>query len=74
MLPGMDGFTFAEWLRQQEGCERLPVVVLSAMTLGPEERERLHDALVGQIWSKGSATLSAVLRRVGELLDQLERP
>lgn len=40
MMPGMDGLTFIECIREQSALATVPLIVISAM---PEER--LHEAL-----------------------------
>jgi len=43
MMPEMDGFEFLERLRTEEKWQRIPVVVLSAMELTPEQIRHLND-------------------------------
>jgi adenylate cyclase len=41
MMPRMDGFQFVEALRAKPGMAGIPIVVLTAMELGDQERRRL---------------------------------
>jgi len=45
VMPEMDGFTFVHELRKRPGCETIPVVVISAMDLTAEDRERLNGSV-----------------------------
>ena len=63
-MPVMDGFAFLQELRRRPGCERVPVVVLSALDLTNEDRRRLRGAT--QILNKGST-------RMTDLVDKLRR-
>ena len=51
MMPTMDGFTFIAELRQQEEWRTIPIVVLTAKDLTPEERQWLNGS-VAQILLK----------------------
>ena len=64
-MPVMDGFEFLRALRERPGCERVPVVVLTAMDLSLEDRSRLRGA--NQVLNKGDTDmreLAEKLRRV----------
>ena len=57
-MPVMDGFTFLERLREREGCDHLPVVVLTALHLTRDDRRRLQGT--SQILNKGDVSLRAL--------------
>jgi CheY-like chemotaxis protein len=61
LMPGMDGLSFLDALRRDARHLRLPVVVVTAKDLTPEEAERL------------GADGSIVLRKGDELARELER-
>jgi CheY-like chemotaxis protein len=52
-MPGVDGFEVVERLRADPSTARIPVVILTAKTLEPGERERL-SARVAHMAAKGS--------------------
>jgi len=66
MMPGMDGFTFLAEKQQQPAWSPIPVIVLTARDLSPEDRERLRQAQVAAVLQKG-------LYSKGELLDEIRR-
>jgi PAS domain S-box-containing protein len=61
LMPGMDGLAFLDALRRDARHVRLPVVVVTAKDLSPEEAERL------------GADGSILLRKGDELTRELER-
>jgi len=66
MLPEMDGFEFITALRQNPAWQSIPVVVVTAMNLTPEERRRLNGS-IEQILQKG-ATQAGLLHQVRDLV------
>ncbi len=67
MMPEMDGFEFLTELRKREGCERIPVVVITAKDLTPEDRRRLNGQ-VTRILQKTATTREEMLTEVRHLL------
>ena len=61
MMPEVDGWTVADKMRDNPQWARIPVIVVTAADLGPEERERL--AHCAGLYSK-SGGLEAVIREV----------
>jgi PAS domain S-box-containing protein len=53
MMPEVDGFTFIEELRRDARYRSLPIVVVTAKDLTPEDRERLHGH-VDRVLQKGA--------------------
>jgi threonine synthase len=43
MMPGMDGFAVLEALKADERLRRIPVLVITARSLAPEEQARLRQ-------------------------------
>ena len=46
MMPEMDGFQLLESLRGDDGLSKIPIVVLTAKDLSPEEREQLSGRVL----------------------------
>jgi CheY-like chemotaxis protein len=67
MMPEMDGFAFLEALRQQDAWRSIPVVVVTAIDLTPEDRQRLNG-YVEQILQKGAYSREELLREVRNLV------
>jgi CheY-like chemotaxis protein len=63
MMPTMDGFAFIAELRQREEWRTIPVVVLTAKELTPEERQRLNGS-VAQILTKSAYSREDMLEEV----------
>ncbi len=66
-MPVMDGFAFLHALREQPGCEHIPVVVLTARDLSAEDRHHLDSA--DRVSSKGAARLRAIAVQLRSLAD-----
>ncbi|MFD0587408.1 MHYT domain-containing protein [Paenibacillus sp. GCM10027627] len=69
MMPEMDGFTFIEELRMREAWRTIPVVVLTAKTLTPEDRKKLNG-YVQNIVQKGAFSPQALLEEIKSYLDR----
>jgi signal transduction histidine kinase/CheY-like chemotaxis protein/HAMP domain-containing protein len=67
MMPEMDGFTFVAELRQQEAWQSIPVVVVTAKDLTPEDCQRLNG-YVERILQKGAHSREKLLREVRDLV------
>jgi CheY-like chemotaxis protein len=67
MMPEMDGFAFLEALRQQDAWRSIPVVVVTAMDLTPEDRQRLNG-YVEQILQKGAYSHEELLHEIQLLI------
>jgi len=67
MMPEMDGFTFLTELRQTTAWQEIPVIVISAKELTPEDRLWLNGA-VKAILQKGAYTCETLLQHVRELV------
>lgn len=73
-LPDMDGFSILETLKADERTCEVPVVIVSAKSLTPEEWERLHGH-TESIWQKGRFSARELIKHVVEVLgDQVEPP
>jgi PAS domain S-box-containing protein len=62
-MPNMDGFEFAEAMRSDPRWQDIPIVVLTARTLTPEDRQRLNGN-VQRVLSKGGLDRVGLLREI----------
>ncbi|MEB3264910.1 MAG: Cache 3/Cache 2 fusion domain-containing protein [Synechococcus sp.] len=67
MMPEMDGLEFVELLRSTPEGETIPVIVLSAKVLTPEDQLRLNGR-VQTVISKGSLKRSELIEQIDGLL------
>ncbi len=67
MMPEMDGFAFLEALREREQWREIPVAVITAKELTPDDHRRLNGG-VAQIVSKGRGRSRDVLNEVRTLV------
>src|SRR5439155_6382420 len=67
MMPEMDGFQFVDELRKQPDWRDIPIVVVTAKDLTPEERLRLNGH-VGIVLQKGAYQSEELLRETGRLV------
>jgi CheY-like chemotaxis protein len=65
MMPEMDGFEFVAELRRNPAWRDLPIVVITALDLTPEERARLNGH-VEKILRKDASTREELLAQVRE--------
>lgn len=69
MMPEMDGFELVHQLRQNEQWRSIPVIILTAKSITPEDRQKLNGE-VSKIFEKGSYQRSILFDEVGRLLDE----
>jgi len=69
MMPGMDGFQVLEALKADEDLARIPVIVVTAKELTPNERARLNDH-IQRLLQKGEFTDEDLLREILEAIDR----
>ncbi len=67
MMPQIDGFEFIIQLRQHKNCSSIPVVVLTAKDITPEDRLWLSNR-VDTVFQKGSYTRNELLTELRQLL------
>jgi signal transduction histidine kinase/DNA-binding response OmpR family regulator len=70
MMPEMDGFEFLENLRKHEIWRSIPVVVVTAMELSSEDRQRLNGQ-VQQVLQKGAHSRESLLAEVRSLVHSI---
>jgi len=71
MMPEMDGFEFAEQLRENKEWLDIPVVVITAKDLTSEDHNRLKGN-VEAIMQKGSYSKDELLSEVGQRIKKLK--
>jgi len=67
MMPELDGFGFAERLRAEPAWRTIPVLVITAKDLTPEERMKLNG-WVEQVLQKGAYSREELLADVRALV------
>jgi len=67
MMPEMDGFEFADRVRQRPEWRLIPIVVVTAKDLSAKERRRLNRS-VESILQKASGTREALLKQMRDLV------
>ncbi|MGH2523028.1 MAG: threonine synthase [Anaerolineales bacterium] len=72
-MPAMDGFTLLESLRQDKRTRDIPVVVVSAKDITPEERQRL-EGHIEALYQKGSLSPKALVENVVRVVAPGHRP
>jgi threonine synthase len=77
MMPEMDGFAVMDAIKSDPRTTHIPVVIVSAKTLMPEERQRLQG-YAESVWQKGSFSardlVSHVVGLVEENAESLDAP
>jgi CheY-like chemotaxis protein len=71
LMPGMDGFHVVEAIRQKEAWRHIPIWIVTAKDLAPEDRQRLHGRIQAVVSKDqvGRDGLRARLRRLGLLAE-----
>jgi DNA-binding response OmpR family regulator len=67
MMPEMDGFEFMDKLRTRPDCRGVPVIVITAKDLTPEDHQRLNGE-VSRIMRKGATSAEQLLAEVRAIL------
>jgi len=73
MMPEMDGFEFANRLREESGLADIPVVILTAKELTREDRIKLHNR-VKAIFQKGAYGQEKLLTEIRKWLHGIIPP
>jgi threonine synthase len=68
MMPELDGFTLLEILRSEDDLREVPIIVVTAKELSPDEWRRL-DGHVESLLQKGSFMEEDLLEDILEALD-----
>ena len=70
-MPEMDGFTLLEELKKDPATANIPVIVVSAKDLTPDDERRLSDQ-TSSIWMKGAFSTQDLVEHVVDTLSQLD--
>jgi CheY-like chemotaxis protein len=68
LMPGMDGFAVLEALKSEPATAEIPIVVLTAKSMTPEDKKKLHGR-VAAVSEKGDFSATALVdlvRRASE--------
>jgi len=68
-MPGIDGFGFVEELKLDPRTQHIPIVVVSAKDITPEERKRLNGHIEA-VYQKGSLPPSKFVERVVQVIEE----
>jgi signal transduction histidine kinase/CheY-like chemotaxis protein len=71
MMPEMDGFQVVAALQENPAWRSIPVVVVTALELTAEDRQRLNRG-VEHIVSKNASTPADLMARIGALVGQIK--
>ena len=67
-MPRVDGFDFVDRLRQSDRGAEIPVLVVTAKSLTPEDFERLHGK-VEDVLRKGAFRQDELVARIRAMID-----
>jgi len=70
MMPEMDGLEFLRQLRKNQAWQAIPVIVLTAKELEPEERYQLHSHIVPAVFQKSTYEIGKLLHAIAYLLQE----
>ena len=70
MMPEMDGLEFIEEMRRHQEWSDVPVVVVTAKNLTPEDRQRING-FVEKVVQKGAYTRESLMAEVRNLVTTL---
>jgi len=71
MMPGIDGFGFVEELKLDPRTKDIPVVIVSAKDITPDERKRL-DGHIEAVYQKGSLPPRKFVDQVVQVIEEQE--
>ncbi len=69
MMPGIDGFGFVEELKLDPRTKDIPVVIVSAKDITPEERKRLNGHIQA-VYQKGSLPPRRFVDQVVQVIEE----
>lgn len=73
IMPRLDGFSFLDQLRRNSAWREIPVAVLTAMDLGPDDRRRLTGG-VERVLRKGALSLDELRQEIQSLAQLSLKP
>ncbi|MEI6313406.1 MAG: response regulator [Syntrophus sp. (in: bacteria)] len=68
MMPGIDGFEVLEKIRGTQATAKIPVLILTAKDLTPEDFKRLSANNIQQLVQKGDVDRESLLSKIGAML------
>ncbi|MFH0996298.1 MAG: response regulator [Pseudomonadota bacterium] len=68
MMPGIDGFEVLEKIRGKRATENIPVLILTAKDLTPEDFKKLSANHIQQLVQKGDVDRESLLFKIGAML------
>jgi CheY-like chemotaxis protein len=71
MMPEIDGFTVLETVKSNPSTHDIPVIVVTAKEITPEDRERLNGNMVA-LYNKGMFTADELLSDIGQALETMD--
>ena len=69
MMPEMDGFQFLEQFRKDDAYRHIPVIVVTAKELTPEEQQKLNHQ-VASVLSKSGIDKDKLLAELRDMIDR----
>ncbi len=72
-MPEMDGFEVLDRLKANQVTAHIPVVVVSAKELSPDEKKRL-EGKIASLWQKGSFSANTLMSHLVKTIQKPERP
>ena len=69
MMPGLDGFALVEELKLDPRTKNIPIVVVSAKDITPEERKRLNGHIEA-VYQKGSLPTRKFVDQVIHVIEE----
>jgi len=68
MMPGIDGFEVLEKIRGTQSTTKIPVLILTAKDLTPDDFKRLSANNIQQLVQKGDVDRESLLSKIGAML------
>lgn len=68
MMPGIDGFEVLEKIRSRQATEKIPVLILTAKDLTPEDFKRLSTNHIQQLVQKGDVDKESLLSKISSMI------
>lgn len=68
MMPGIDGFEVLEKIRDRQATEKIPVLILTAKDLTPEDFKRLSANNIQQLVQKGDVDKESLLFKISSMI------